>query len=231
MRAAVLVALLFLPVFQEGEPEIDDPKFKKVLPLKDTTDDIIKAYTDAKSLAPHSIAIHEEPKAGQYWEVGSDSFDITSSTRWQVSKVAGGRALIEQHLKMKAEMFKSDYVLGFRIELKPEAGKPQVTKAWIGKPGEKPQEITVRELPKNPTPKGDEPKGIAFTELELGGRKWDGKLYTDVTDDISTRIWVADGGWFNAIIKTTVDEEYEEKLQALGEDAKPILDWPQDVLD
>lgn len=230
MKAALLIALLFVPLFQEGEPEIEDPKFKRVLPLKDTTDDTIKAYTDGKSLAQHTIAIHDDPQAGQYWEVGSDSYGITSSTRWQITKVEGGSALVEQHLKMTAEMFKSDYVLGYRIELKPEEGKLQVTKAWIGKPGEKPQEVTVRELPKKPAAKGAEPKGISFTELELAGKKWDGKLYTDVTDEITTRIWVGDGGWFNAIIKTTVDEEYEEKLTATGSDAKAILDWPEDAL-
>ena len=216
------LALLLLFCFLAGEG--DAPA------VKDTTDDTIKSYTSAKALAPHTIAIHEDPAAGQYWEVGSDSYDITSSTRWQISKLEGGRALVEQHTKLSSEMFKSDYVIGYRIELKPEPGKPQVTKAWIGKPGAKPTEIFVRDLPEKQPEAVEGPKGEDFKDLELAGGKWAGKLYTDTADDMTTKIWVADAGWFNKTVKTTVDADYEEKLTAYGTDAKPILDWPEDVL-
>jgi hypothetical protein len=231
-RIALLLALsLLLCAFvQDGEDEVEDPEFKPLLPVKDTTDDTIKSYTDARALAPHTIAIHDEPAPGQYWEIGSDSYDITTSTRWQVTKLEGGRALVEHHMKLSAEMFKSDYVLAYRIQLKPEQGKPQVTKAWIGKPGAKPTEIFVRDMPEKVPPAPEEPKGEDFKDLELAGGKWSGKLYTDKTDDITTKIWVADGGWFSKVVKTTVDADYEEKLAAYGTDAKAILEWPEDVL-
>jgi hypothetical protein len=227
--ALLLVLPLLLCAFLQDD-EVEDPEFKPLLPVKDTTDETIKSYTDAKALAPHTIAIHAEPAAGQYWEVGSDSYDITSSTRWQVTKLDGGRALVEHHVKLSAEMFKSDYVLAYRIEIEPGPDLPQVTKAWIGKPGAKPTEIFVRDLPEKAPPAPEEPKGEDFKDLELAGGKWSGKLYIDKADDITTKIWVADGGWFSRIVKTTVDAEYEEKLTAYGTDAKAILEWPEDVL-
>lgn len=227
MRAFVLSALLCLPLlcgFGDAEPEPAPPP-----PVKDTTDDTIQAYLDGKSLAPWAIPLHDSPKAGQYWETGSDSYEIESSTRRQVSRVDGDFALVEQRLKLSSEMFKSDYVIAYRVNLKPEKGKPQVTRAWIGKPGEKPKLIKVREMPpaKAVAPEEKQDEGEAFKDLELAGATWKGRLYTRKIEDETTKLWVAEGGWFDAIIKTTVGEDYLEQLQAFGHDGEPILQWPE----
>lgn len=208
-----------------GKPPAPPPP----LPVKDTSDDIIKGYLDGESLAPWAIPLHADPKAGQYWETGSDSYEIESTTRRQVSRVDGDLVLVEQRLKLKAEMFKSDYVLAFRVNLKPEKGKPQITRAWIGKPGEKPKLIKVREMPVQPaeTPKEDKDKGEEFKDLELAGATWKGRLYTHKFDDMTTKLWVAEGGWFDAIIKTTAGDDYLEDLRAFGSDAEPLLQWPE----
>ena len=71
----LLLPLLLCGFFGDG----DEPK--KPLPQVDTTDDTIKSYTGGKTLAPYKIALHDGPKAGQYWEVGSDSYDIDSTSR------------------------------------------------------------------------------------------------------------------------------------------------------
>ena len=226
MRYTALLALLMLPVlcgFQDEKPPAPP------LPVKDTTDETIKAYIDGKSLAPYAIPLHDSPKAGQYWETGSDSYEIESSTRRQVSRLDGDFALVEQRLKLSSEMFKSDYVIAYRVRLKPERGKPQITRAWIGKPGEKPQLITVREMPvqQAETPKEDKDKGEEFKDLELAGATWKGRLYTHKFDDMTTKLWVAEGGWFDAIIKTTAGDDYLEDLRAFGSDAEPLLQWPE----
>lgn len=226
MRYTTLLALLVLPVlcgFQDEKPPAP------ALPVKDTTDETIKAYIDGKSLAPYAIPLHDSPKAGQYWETGSDSYEIESSTRRQVSRLDGDFALVEQRLKLSSEMFKSDYVIAYRVNLKPEKGKPQITRAWIGKPGEKPKLIKVREMPVQPaeTPREDKDEGEEFKDLELAGATWKGRLYTHEFDDMTTKLWVAEGGYFDAIIKTTAGDDYLEDLRAFGSDAEPLLQWPE----
>jgi hypothetical protein len=223
-----ILVLLLLCGF--GAKADDKPK----LPKTDTTDSTIKSYTDGKSLAPYRIPLHEKPKAGQYWEVGSDSYDIKTSTRWQVSKLDDDVALIEKRVRTNAEMFKSDYVVAYRVDLKPEKGKPQVTRAWIAKPGGKPQRITVRKMPpkaeqpeKEDKPKEKKDEGEPFKALELAGANWKGKLYTDKSGGMTVKLWVADTGWFDKIVKTTAGKDYEQKLQQFGYDAKPLLAWPE----
>lgn len=236
MRLPALVLGLLLSVLGYTCAIAQEPGDKPDLPQLDTSDTTIKAYTDGKSLAPYVIALHKEPKAGQYWETGSDSFDIESRTRWQVTRVDGKTALIEQRVSMSAEMFKSDYVLAYRVDLKPEKGAPVVTKAWIGKPGGKPQVIQVAEVPKaDPTDDKDadeedreaKAEGQPFEALKLAGATWKGLLYTHEFDDMTTRIWVVENGWFDRIAKTTAGDDYEVKLQSFGYDAEALLLWPE----
>ena len=237
MRAFASVICLVLVVVGHASVVAQDAKDDPDLPQVDTTDTTIKSYTDGKSLAPCAVAIHKDPKPGQYWEVGSDSFDIKTTNRWQVSRIDGDVALLEQRVSMSAEMFKSAYVLGYRVDLKPERGAPSVTKAWIGKPGGKPQVIQIAKMPAVEAPdteaEDDTPKdeGQPFEALELAGTTWKGRLYTHEFDDMTTKIWVVENGWFDRIAKTTAGDEFEQKLQSFGYDAEPLMLWPEDWQD
>lgn len=228
MKRLLLIACLpLLCAFSDGDPAEGDPEFKKVFPQKDTTQDIIKSYTDGDKLAPDFLQLHADAKAGQYWELFSDSLDIETTVRRQVSRIDGDYALIERRMTTKAEMFKSDYVIAFRVKLKAEAGKPNIDRAWIGKPGEAPKLIKVRERKEGVPAEGEDRKGIPFEGLELAGNIWRGQVYTSAADDMTTQIWVAEGGYFDSIIKTKVDDDYLEQLQAYGGDADDQLVWPE----
>lgn len=223
----LLLCLALLIAFSDGEPDKDDPEFRKVFPRKDTTDDIIRGYTEGDKLAPDFVHLHADAKAGQYWELFSDSLDIETTVCRQVSRIDGDFALIERRLITKAEMFQSDYVLAFRVNLKAENGKPNIDRAWIGKPDEAPALIKVRERKGEPG-KPDEPgKGVPFEGLELGGNVWRGELYISVADEMTTKIWVGEGGYFDAIVKTSVDDDYLEQLKSYGGDADDLLLWPE----
>jgi len=231
MHRALLLALLLIPLCaftQDGED--GEPEFRRVYKPKDTTDEIIKTYTEGKVLGPWRVSLHEDPKAGQYWEVHSNSYDIDTTVRWQITKVEDGVALVEKRTTVSSEMFKSDYVLAWRVTLKPAEGKQPLTRAWVGKPGADPAQFEMKGL-EDPKPEAaDDRKGEDFKDLELAGAKWKGKVYKLEDDELTIRIWEAEGGWFDKIVKTTVDEDYEEKLQAYGSDGKGIMKWPDDIL-
>ena len=226
IRLLPLLCLVMLLAPDDAEP----------LPVVDTTDSVIKGYTDGTSSAPYFVLLHEKPVAGQFWKTGSDSYEITSSTQWQITKVEGQVALVEQRLKMDAEMFKSDYVLGFRVKLDAGAGKPNVTKAWIGKPGQEATPVTVKQPPPEPDQPAKEPEPDPdettedFAALKLGGGSWAGKLYTRVYGKEISQVWIATEGWFGGVIKVT-SGDYTNELQSFGSDGTSIMTWGEEVLE
>ncbi|MCB9893528.1 MAG: hypothetical protein H6839_03665 [Planctomycetes bacterium] len=226
-RFLPLVCLLLLGFAPDDErPE---------LPVTDTTDATIKAYKDGESKAPYFVQLHDKPAVGQFWETGSDSYDIDTSTRWQVSKLDGQTAIIEQQLKVDADMFKSDYVIAYRVRLDAGEGKPNVSKAWIGKPGEDPAEITVQEAPPDTEVPEEKPAEDLdetiedFAAMKLGGGTWAGKLYTRVYGKEISQIWIASEGWFGGVIKLTAGD-YTNQLRSFGSDAEPILKLTDEML-
>jgi hypothetical protein len=227
-RTLLILCLPLLCAFADADPAEGDPEFEKVFPRKDTTDEIIKGYTDGDKLAPDFIALHKDPKAGQYWELHSDSLDIETTIRSQVSRVEEEYALVERRMTVKAELFQSDYVLALRVKLKAEKGKSNVDRAWVGKPDAEPALIKVRERKPGLEPEGEARKGIPFEGLELAGNIWRGELFISAAEEMTTRIWVGEGGYFDAIVKTTVDDDYLEQLRAYGGDADDQLIWPKD---
>lgn len=216
----VLLVFVLCGFTQEAEPEPPPP-------VTDTTDGTIKRYKDGESLAADFVTLHTDPKAGQYWETGSDSDGITSSTRWQITKIKGDIALVERRMTVKAELFKSDYVLAYRVNLKAEAGKPNVTRAWVGKLDEAPTKIKVRESKAVPAKAEGDEKGEAFDGLELAGGVWHGKLYSREFEDMTVSLWIAEGGWFDAIVQTKAGD-FRELLKQYGGDGDPMMFWPDE---
>lgn len=188
----------------------------------------IDMYVNGTIEASYWIQVHADPKPGQYWETGSEAYGNVMTYRWQVAVVDGSTAVIEQQSKMDSEYMVSDYVIAYEVNLDAGEGEANVTKAWIGKPGEKPAEIKVMAKPE-PTCGGCGTTDYEMTEedfsgVELGGGTWSGKLVTIKGDGWESKSWTATDGWFGGLIKTEAGGMVTE-LKAFGDDATPLLDW------
>lgn len=193
----------------------------------DSSDSTIDMYKNGTIKAQYWVGVHADPAAGQYWETGSEAYGTKTTQRWQVAKVDGGTAIIEWQMKTDSEYAKSDYVIAFEVDLGvTTAGDVNVKKAWIGKPGEAGAEIQIMEKPEA-TCGGTanyEMTEEAFSDVEIAGKKWSGKLITMKGEGWESKSWNADGGYFGGVIKTEAAGMVTE-LKASGDDATPLLKW------
>lgn len=196
----------------------------------DSTDMMMQGYIDGQQEAMYMVQLHDDPVAGQYWETSYTMAGVgTTTTRWQVAKVDGDTAIVEQQTKMEGDYSMYDYVIAYEVDTTVDetAGDANVTKAWIGKPGEKPQEIGVMAKPEA-TCGGEAPEyemtEEEFTDIAMADGTWSGTLTTIKGDGWESKTWKADNGWFGGIIKTESGGMVTE-LTAWGEDAEPLLDW------
>lgn len=193
----------------------------------DSSDSTIDMYKNGTIKAQYWVGVHADPAAGQYWETGSEAYGTKTTQRWQVAKVDGGTAIIEWQMKTDSEYAMSDYVIAFEVDLGvTTAGDVNVKKAWIGKPGEAGAEIQIMEKPEA-TCGGTanyEMTEEAFSDVEIAGKKWSGKLITMKGEGWESKSWNADGGYFGGVIKTEAAGMVTE-LKASGDDATPLLKW------
>jgi hypothetical protein len=130
-------------------------------------------------------------------------------------------------MKSEGEYAMSDYVIAYQVDTSVAMGEVNVTKAWIGKPGDAGTEIQVMEKPEpvaDGTTTNYEMTEEDFTDVEMAGRKWSGKLITIKGDGWESKSWTATDGWFGGVIKTEASGMVTQ-LTAIGEDAKPLLKW------
>lgn len=194
----------------------------------DNSQSTIDMYTAGTMKASYWVQLHADPAAGQYWETSSEMSGMVMTSRWQIAKVDGDMAIVEQQSKMDSEYMVSDYVLAFQVDLSvTEPGAVNVTKAWVGKPGEKGAEIEIMEKPEA-TCGGCAPEVDSVTEdfsdLELAGGKWSGKVTTTTVSGTESKVWMADEGWFGGMIKMQ-SGDYVNELTAFGTDAEALLAW------
>jgi hypothetical protein len=185
----------------------------------------INMYKDGTMKAPYTVAVHENPEAGQYWETTMDANGMKMTTRWQIAKVDGGTAIVEQQNKSEASWGSHNFVIAYEVDLSKGMGEANVNKAWIGKPGEKGEEIAVSEMQ---TGTGETPQyetsEAPFSDEEFGGGKWSGKVTTTKGDGWESKVWMADNGWFGGMVKMEAGGS-ATVLTAFGTDAKPLLAW------
>ncbi|MCB9931968.1 MAG: hypothetical protein H6841_00940 [Planctomycetes bacterium] len=197
----------------------------------DMADMMIKMYLDKQQKASPFVALHKVVTVGQYWETTSEYVQGTKSvTKWQVSaKAAGTKSefIIENDMGM-------GYIIAYQVDAWAEAGQPNVKKAWIGKPGDKPQEIEVMEWKPGEAGEAGAINGIVLREdfkgLELAGHKFDGELTIVKSDGNTTRTWVAGNGWFNQVIKMEMNGDVVMELTGYEFEEKPktFLKWEED---
>ncbi|MCA8937554.1 MAG: hypothetical protein KDB68_15260 [Planctomycetes bacterium] len=192
-------------------------------------DATIKMYTDGTMKAAPFVAMHSFVSVGQYWEVTNNFGGMKSVNKWQVSAKAAGT---------KSEFIvESDngqgYILAYQIDAWAGAGKPNVTKAWIGKAGEEPKEIKIMEW-KKAEGGATAPSGIVLTEefsdIEMCGESFNGDLTTVKSDGNTTKTWIAENGWFNKLIKMEMNGDTVMELTGCDFNEKPEvwLKWEKD---
>jgi hypothetical protein len=224
---------------KEGEdpaPRPETEEEEEAEGVTDSTQTTIDMYVNGTIKAMYWVTVHDDPKAGQYWETFYDAYGMKTTNRWQVTSVEGETATVENQMKMSSEYMKSNYVIAYQVDLTsklPKEGeklKPNVTKAWIGRPGKEGKEIEVMEMPEPVTDGGAEAKYETkeeeFKDLEVGGGKWSGKKMTMKGDGWEFTSWTATNGWFGGVIKTETSGMTIE-LKAFGEDAKAMLELPK----
>jgi hypothetical protein len=193
----------------------------------DSTQGTIDMYVNGTIKASYWVTVHADPKTGQYWETSSEAYGTKMTNRWQIANVDGGTVIVENQMKSDGEYAMSDYVIAYQVDTSVAMGEVNVTKAWIGKPGEAGKEIQVMEKPEpvaDGTTTNYETTTEDFSDVELAGAKWSGKLTTTKGDGWESKMWVADNGWFGGVIKTEAGGMVTQ-LTAFGEDAKPLLKW------
>ncbi len=194
----------------------------------DGSQSTIDMYVNGTMKASYWVQVHAEPAAGQYWEMSYEMSGMKNVTRWQVTKIDGSTAIIENQMKMDSEYMVSDYTIAYEVNLGAAEGEANVTKAWIGKTGEAPKEIQVMEKPAPAcggcTGATADVKEEAFTDLEMAGMKFSGKIWITNAGGTESKTWMADNGWFNKIIKME-SGSFSQSLTAAGTDAAPLLKW------
>lgn len=189
----------------------------------DTSQSTIDSYLNGTIKASYWVQLHEGAAAGQYWETTmSMAGDMTMSTRWQIAKMDGDMAIVENQMAMDGPYMMSDYVIAYSVDTTKGMGEANVTAAWIGKPGEKGQEIEVMEMPEATCGgcSAPEPETEEFSGVELAGGTWEGTIYING----GAKTWMASNGWFGGMIKME-SEGANTELTAFGEDAEPLLAW------
>lgn len=196
----------------------------------DMADTMIKMYKDGSVKASPFVAIHSYVAVGQTWGVTSNFGGQKSETLWQVTAKAEGTKsefIIEHNMGQ-------GYILAYQVDVWAEAGKQNVKKAWIGKPGEKPEEIQVMEWTEPAAGGANEVKGIVvredFADLELAGEKFKGELTIIKADGNTTKMWIASNGWFSKLIKMESNGDVVMELTTCQFHEKPEewLKWTED---
>lgn len=194
-------------------------------------DMMIKMYVDKQQKAAPFVALHGIVTVGQLWESTSEYVKGTKSVnRWQVSaKAAGTKSefIVENDMGM-------GYILAYQVDAWAEAGKPNVKKAWIGKPGETPQEIEVMDWKPGEGGEAGNVNGIVvrenFADVELAGGSFSGELVIMKSDGNTTKTWIADNGWFSKVIKMEMNGDVVMVLTGyeFAEKPKTFLKWEED---
>lgn len=193
-------------------------------------DATIDMYVNGQMKASPFVAMHNFVAVGQYWEVTSNFGGMKSVNKWQVSAKAAGT---KSQFIVENDMGQG-YILAYQVDAWAEAGTPNVKKAWIGKPGEEPREIEIMEWKKGEATEAAKPNGIVLTEefsdVEMCEFSFEGDLTTVKSDGNTTKMWVAENGWFGKLIKMEMNGDVVMELTVRSFEEKPEvwLKWEKD---
>lgn len=198
---------------------------------------MVDGYKAGTSKASYAVALHADAKAGQYWEVKTSSefsgYKSENTDKWQVAAVTADGPIVEQFMGSMGIVLA--YLVDTTVSAEDSWKKGNVKKAWVGKPGDAPAEITIMEVPKagepGPAPeKNYTDKTEDFKDVEIAGGKWSGKMFWMKMNDgsMESSTWTADNGWFNKVVKQETKMTAGTStmiLSKFGEDGKGWLKW------
>lgn len=218
----------------ESKDADDDEKIDDTM-----ADMMLEMYENGSIRVPYAVAIHDKPKEGQFWKTRMvtklDSFENTATELWQVVKLVGKQAIVENRTSY------GGVVLAYQVDMTVVSDeiwkKGNVLKAWVGKSGQAPKDAQIMDKPEfdeNATPPeapASDSNSEDFKDLELAGGKWSGKKTSLKMSDgggyVST-VWTADNGWFNKVVKMELTMEagaITQELVKYGSKGKALLKW------
>lgn len=210
------------PTENPAEKPTEEPKAEPV----DQAAAMVKLFTDGTINASPWIALHSVVSVGQIWHVESDFGAGKYTDMWQVVKKTGRSTVIVEHCNGQG------VVLAYEVDAWAEAGKPNVSRAWVGKKGDEPKEIKLAEW-KEGTGAGGQAAGITVREdfggVEMAGKTFHGELTIIKDSGNTTKIWVAKNGWFNNLIRMDMSDKTMMKVVKAHFDEKvdTYLKWPK----
>lgn len=239
--AALICASLVSSIFAgpaEG-PAPKEAEEEEEQPNEELAEMMLKMYAEGEMKVMYAVALHAYPKAGQLWKTTTISkfgdYEQKASELWQVSKVEGKQALVENRNSSYGIIIA--YLVDTTVTGDEIWKKGNVRKAWVGKKSEAPKEAEVMEVYKpeggeeaQPPEKNYAETSEAFKDLEIAGRKWSGKKTTMKMNDGSfeNTIWTAENGWFSGVLKMDYKMEsgtMTQELTRVSSSAKPLLKW------
>jgi hypothetical protein len=217
LASLTLIVIAFTLTACGGTPPPVDEGPVKV----NETDARIARYIDGDVSVANHVPLHSGIEVGQYWELASEQSGVTTTRRWQISHIERNFVVVEYRTRVDGALVEADFVIAFMVDSDRPA--PNVRRAWIGKPGEVGKELDV---PMS-ADVGVEPGRSTvedFTDLEVAGGRWSGKLTTRAGEGWEERTWVAGNGWFHGIVRMESGETLAQ-LSSFGTNAEPLLDW------
>lgn len=208
------------------EEPADEPKEEPKAEPVDQAAAMVKLYTDGTISASPWIALHSVVSVGQIWHVESDFGAGKYTDMWQVVKRTGRSTVIVEHCNGQG------VVLAYEVDAWAEKGKPNVSRAWVGKKGDEPKEIKLAQWKEGGSATSTT-AGItlkeAFADVELAGKKFKGELVITKDSGNTTKVWIADNGWFNNLIRMDMNDKTMMKVVKAHFDEKvdTFLKWPK----
>ena len=183
-------------------------------PSDDEVSAVKQDYLDGKRKPGNNLPIPGSCAVGQSWEI---KFNKNGKEVTETFTVAHRirRNLVVEHLTAEG------VVLAYEIDRSRSAEQGNVCRAWVGKKGWDPYEIKTQPgwiLP-DASSLSQGATTEAFADVEVGGKKWSGTCYTKG----DMKVWVAERGYFNGVIKATgpegewvlVKADFKEKPKVL----------------
>ena len=199
-------------------------------PATDMADMMVNMYVDGQQKAFPYVVLHEFVAVGQYWETTSTFGGTSSVNKWQVTAKAAGT---KSEFIVENDMGQG-YVLAYQVDAWAEQGKPNVSKAWIGKPGEEPKEVELMQWDTASSGAAGEFNGIVlredFSGVKMAGKEFEGELVIVKSDGSTTKTWSASNGWFSKVIKMEMNGDTVVELTGVKFEEKPEawLKWEAD---
>ena len=117
----------------------------------------------------------------------------------------------------------------FKTRWVPRADQPvkgNVVRAFIGRKGWAPREITVGKPNADAKPASYAgAKAEAFEGVTMQKKEFYGTCYTWTENGVEIKEWFADNGWFNKVIKRTEAGQTAFELSGIASERRAALDW------